>query len=54
MGENTIIDAITSHGCNDASDVGKLCQAGTNCGSCVGQINELIKAHSPIKEAALA
>ena len=54
VGENTIIDAITSHGCNDASDVGKLCQAGTNCGSCVGQINELIKAHSPIKKAALA
>ncbi|SUD91058.1 nitrate reductase [Psychrobacter phenylpyruvicus] len=43
VGENTIINAIISDGCDDAISVGKLCQAGTNCGSCVGQINELIK-----------
>nr|WP_083932734.1 molybdopterin-dependent oxidoreductase [Psychrobacter lutiphocae] len=45
VGENTIIDTIISQGCSDASAVGSLCQAGTNCGSCIGQINELIKEH---------
>ncbi|WP_296404532.1 nitrate reductase [Psychrobacter sp.] len=53
VGANTIIEAITSNGCEDAIAVGKICQAGTNCGSCVGQINELIKTHSVVKEAAL-
>lgn len=54
VSENTIMDVITSKGAVDAIEVGKLCQAGTNCGSCVGQINELIKQFSPKKEVALA
>jgi assimilatory nitrate reductase catalytic subunit len=54
VGENTIINAITSEECNDAISVGKLCQAGTNCGSCVGQINELIKQCRSDKSVELA
>ncbi len=54
VGENTIINAITSEECDDAISVGKLCQAGTNCGSCVGQINELIKQCRSDKSVELA
>ena len=42
VGENTIIDTIQTHGCTTASEVGKHCKAGTNCGSCISEINALI------------
>ena len=51
VGENIIINAITKHDCTSAVAVGKQCRAGTNCGSCVGQINELIAQHAPLAEA---
>ena len=47
VGENTIIKAITEDGCMSAVEVGQQCRAGTNCGSCVGQINELIGQYAP-------
>lgn len=46
VGENTIINAITKQGCHSAIAVGKQCRAGTNCGSCVGQINALIATYA--------
>ena len=48
VGENIIINAITNEQCRSAQAVGNACRAGTNCGSCIGQINELIAqyAHS--------
>ena len=46
VGENTIINAITKLGCHSAVDVGRQCRAGTNCGSCVGQINALIATYT--------
>lgn len=46
VGENIIINAITEHACHSAVAVGKQCRAGTNCGSCVGQINELIAEYA--------
>ncbi len=45
VGENIIISAITKEHCRSAQAVGKACRAGTNCGSCIGQINTLIAAH---------
>lgn len=45
VGENTIIAAV-KNGCTTANTVGKQCQAGTNCGSCVGQINTLITQYA--------
>ena len=48
IGENIIIDAIAKHNCTSAIAVGKQCRAGTNCGSCVGQINELIAQYAPL------
>lgn len=54
VGENIIINAIATAEGVDASTVGKLCQAGTNCGSCIGQINELIKQYTAENEIELA
>ena len=46
VGENTIIDTITKKQCTSAHAVGKACRAGTNCGSCVSQINALIEKYA--------
>jgi len=51
VGKNTILNAITQHGCISATAVGKQCRAGTNCGSCVGQINALIAECGPLAQA---
>ena len=51
VGENIIIEAITEHNCTNAAAVGKQCRAGTNCGSCVGQINELIAEYVQLAQA---
>lgn len=51
VGENIIIEAITKQGCTSAAAVGKRCRAGTNCGSCVGQINELIAEYAQLAQA---
>ena len=51
VGKNTILNAITQHGCTSAAAVGKQCRAGTNCGSCVGQINALIAESAPLAQA---
>lgn len=50
VGENTIINAITQHGCTNAAAVGVQCRAGTNCGSCVSQINDLIVKHAQLED----
>ncbi|MBU5616235.1 (2Fe-2S)-binding protein [Psychrobacter sp. TAE2020] len=42
VGKNRIIEAITKQACSTAVAIGKQCAAGTNCGSCVSQINRLI------------
>ncbi|CAM3977700.1 nitrate reductase [Psychrobacter arenosus] len=46
VGENIIINAITEQGCHSAKAVGEQCRAGTNCGSCVGQINDLVAEYA--------
>ncbi|KAA0939460.1 molybdopterin-dependent oxidoreductase [Psychrobacter sp. ANT_H59] len=46
VGENIIINAITKQQCHSVQAVGKACRAGTNCGSCVGQINALIEEYA--------
>ena len=42
VGEKTIINAI-QQGCCSAAAVGDATKAGTNCGSCVGEINAMVK-----------
>ncbi|MEN6670694.1 nitrate reductase [Psychrobacter sp. B38] len=51
VGENIIIRAITQDGCKSATAVGVKCKAGTNCGSCVSQINDLITKHAQFEDA---
>jgi len=42
VGEKTILSAIKKGQLSTAQAVGKSCKAGTNCGSCVPEIKELI------------
>lgn len=44
VGEKTILKAIRQHHLKDAAAVGKLLKAGTNCGSCVSEIKNLLQA----------
>ena len=43
VGINTLIDTIHSQNLTSPEQVGELLRAGTNCGSCVPEINELIQ-----------
>ena len=45
VGELTIIDAIKNQHCNTAEAVGQCTEAGTGCGSCIPEINQLIEEH---------
>ena len=51
IGENQIVDSIINGGCATVASVGKALCAGTNCGSCRGDISALIK-RSQIPEVA--
>lgn len=42
VGETIIIDTIKNYNCKNAAEVGKYCKAGTNCGSCIGEINLML------------
>jgi assimilatory nitrate reductase catalytic subunit len=46
VGINTIVDAVTRHGCSTVEAVGARTTAGTNCGSCRAEIREIIHAHA--------
>tara|TARA_R110002072_G_scaffold90500_7_gene202454 strand:- start:1257 stop:4007 length:2751 start_codon:yes stop_codon:yes gene_type:complete len=42
VGENTIRDIICDQKLTTASEVGKACKAGTNCGACVPELNAIL------------
>lgn len=44
VGETTITDAIRSQGLKDVAAIGKCLNAGTNCGSCIPELQQLIDA----------
>lgn len=46
VGMNTLVDAIQSQNLTSPEQVGELLRAGTNCGSCVPEIRELIQTSS--------
>ncbi len=46
VGEHTIRDTIIKQHCKTAAEVGKHCKAGTNCGSCVSEINKILSSVS--------
>ena len=41
VGEKTIQSCIETHQLKNVQELGKICKAGTNCGSCVAEIKEL-------------
>ena len=48
VGEKTILDAIAANNLTTAEQIGELLQAGTNCGSCVPELQALLKRSNPI------
>lgn len=44
VGKNTIKSAIRDNRCHTAKEVGELLKAGTNCGSCIPEIEEMLAA----------
>ena len=46
VGENPIIECIVE-GARDAEALGGKLRCGTNCGSCIPELNELISQHAP-------
>ncbi|MFP5306614.1 MAG: molybdopterin-dependent oxidoreductase [Gammaproteobacteria bacterium] len=42
VGRNTILDAVRKHGCHSAEALGRKLQCGTNCGSCIPELKNLI------------
>jgi len=47
VGRNQI-EAAIAQGCDDPAAIGKRLKAGTNCGSCVSELRQLIAAHAAI------
>lgn len=47
LGRNTLIEAIHTHGINDAKALGACTKAGTNCGSCLPELKALIAQTAP-------
>jgi len=43
VGRNTIIKAIKENNLQSIDEIGKALQAGTNCGSCIPELTELLK-----------
>ena len=52
VGEQQIIDTIVEQGCSTVADVGKSVCAGTNCGSCRGEISALLRATRSVPSPA--
>ncbi len=42
VGENTILDAVKSGAAKTVEEIGSLLKAGTNCGSCIPEIQKII------------
>ena len=46
------IETVIGHGCKDAREIGRRLKAGTNCGSCVPELNRLLAAKAEAQESA--
>jgi len=45
VGEKTIIETITKEGIDSVAGLGEKLKAGTNCGSCIPELNALLKSY---------
>jgi assimilatory nitrate reductase catalytic subunit len=52
VGRDALARVIASRQLTTASEIGKLLKAGTNCGSCVPELNALLEALRPAVAAA--
>ncbi|MEO6697248.1 MAG: (2Fe-2S)-binding protein, partial [Gammaproteobacteria bacterium] len=43
VGRNTLLSAIQRDGLHSVEDIGSSLKAGTNCGSCIPELRELIE-----------
>jgi len=46
VGVNQINHCLSEQQCSTVDEVGEVLSAGTNCGSCRGEVQALINAHS--------
>ncbi len=49
VGRNTILRAIREQGLDSVEAIGQALRAGTNCGSCIPELKELLNAHGEVK-----
>jgi assimilatory nitrate reductase catalytic subunit len=54
VGRDALIRAITSQGVATVKEIGSLLKAGTNCGSCIPELNGLLAEHRPEPEGEAA
>jgi assimilatory nitrate reductase catalytic subunit len=47
VGRDALVEAIASQKAASRQDIGRLLRAGTNCGSCIPEINDLLVRHRP-------
>lgn len=52
VGEKAIDAALASGSCHDSKTLGEKLKCGTNCGSCIPELNERVRAHQRETEAA--
>jgi len=51
VGEKTIVEAIQSQGLDSIEAIGRVMQAGTNCGSCVPELKQILDSVSSVNAA---
>ena len=54
VGRVTIEEAIASHGLTTAAQIGEALKAGTNCGSCLPELEKILRETAPAEHRAAA
>jgi assimilatory nitrate reductase catalytic subunit len=54
VGENTLVKAICSQGLTTVESIGERLKAGTNCGSCLSEIKQMIRQHTAMDSSLRA
>jgi assimilatory nitrate reductase catalytic subunit len=54
VGRDALVRAIANHEVTTVKEIGQLLNAGTNCGSCIPELNGLLAAHRPAEDSAEA
>ena len=54
VGRDALVRVIANEEATTVKEIGNLLKAGTNCGSCIPELNGLIAEHKPAGAAARA